>query len=130
MRIAFMSACDVKSEIYVMNADGTNKTRLTNNGEADGSPAWSPDGNSIAFTSSRDGNRELYLMRPDGQNQTRLTTDRAEDDGAHWSPDGKTLVVRAIRGKNYDIEVIKVPIGGGPAKRLTSSWSLDPHWSR
>ncbi len=47
--IAFHSNRDGNSEIYVMNADGTNPTRLTDNPAEDILPAWSPDGRKIAF---------------------------------------------------------------------------------
>jgi len=40
-------------EIYVMNADGTEQTRLTNDPALDSSPSWSPDGQKIAFLSNR-----------------------------------------------------------------------------
>jgi TolB protein len=63
-------------EIYVMNADGSNPTQLTDSpGAMDDNlePSWSPDGTQIIFWSSRDGNKEIYVMNADGSNQTRLT---------------------------------------------------------
>src|SRR5207302_2193555 len=56
-KIAFVSDRDGNFEIYVMDADGSNQTRLTNNPAHDGEPAWSPDGAKIVFVSQRDGNR-------------------------------------------------------------------------
>ncbi len=41
-KIAFNSDRDGNSEIYVMNADGSNPTRLTNNPDSDSNPSWSP----------------------------------------------------------------------------------------
>jgi Tol biopolymer transport system component len=79
-RIAFTS----HSQIYVVNADGTELTNLTND-PADDSPlalsAWSPDGTSIAFTRSIGPDPftridEVFMMRSDGSNQTRLTNRR------------------------------------------------------
>src|SRR5687768_12125097 len=55
-----------EGEIYVMNPDGTNQTRLTFNAFDDTDPAWSPDGQKIAFASDRDGNLEIYVMDKDG----------------------------------------------------------------
>ena len=73
-RVAFVSNRDGNSEIYVMNADGTGLTRLTNDPAVDAYPAWSPDGNRIAFTSSRDGHYNIYVMNADGTGVTQLTT--------------------------------------------------------
>jgi len=49
-RIAFASDRDGNSEIYVMNADGSNAVRLTYNDATDRYPGWSPDGSKIVFT--------------------------------------------------------------------------------
>ena len=43
-------------DIYVTNADGSGRQRLTTNPGPDSDPAWSPDGRKIAFVSGRDGN--------------------------------------------------------------------------
>jgi len=85
-QIAFDSDRDGNYEIYVMNADGTGQTRLTNNPALDGAPAWSPDGSKIAFVSDRDGNLEIYVMPAAGGAATRLTNNTAGDDLPDWQP--------------------------------------------
>ena len=70
-QIAFSSNREGNYEIYVMNADGGNQQRLTNNPHADWSPSWSPDGKRIAFSSDRDGASEIYVMDADGSNQLK-----------------------------------------------------------
>ena len=69
-RIAFSSFRDGNTEIYVVNADGSGQTNLTNHGADDRGPAWSPDGAKIAFWSDRAGNTEIYVMNADGSGQT------------------------------------------------------------
>jgi Tol biopolymer transport system component len=61
-KIVFTARRGGNHQIYVMNTDGTNPTRLTNNDAEDEYPSWSPDGTKIAFTSDRDGNYEIYVM--------------------------------------------------------------------
>jgi TolB protein len=84
--IAWPSAREGKSAIYVMDAAGKNVRRLTTlESEAD-EPTWSPDGQRIAFISTRDGFRELYVMDADGKNVRRLTTLHAQIHTPSWSP--------------------------------------------
>jgi Tol biopolymer transport system component len=85
-KIAFESNRDGDGEVYVMNADGTNQTRLTSSSGFDGQPAWSPAGNKIVFSSDRDGNHELYVMNPNGSGQTRQTNNAVDDDYPDWQP--------------------------------------------
>ena len=86
------------TEIWVMNADGSSKRRLTRNSLWDGSPTWSPDGRSILFVRGRlfvgrheQPSADLWVMRADGRGQRRLTrTPELELDPA-WAPRGDRL---------------------------------------
>jgi TolB protein len=72
-KIAFTSDRDGNREIYVMNADGTGLTRLTNDDVDDENPSWSPDGNQIAFNRRVLGHLQIFVMNADGSAPTRLT---------------------------------------------------------
>lgn len=65
-KIAFSSNRDGALEIYVVNVDGTGRTRLTDNTEAASHPAWSPDGAKIVFASGSQLQSHIILMNPDG----------------------------------------------------------------
>lgn len=83
-RIAFTSQRDGNAEIYIMNADGSNQTNLTNSSSNDGEPCFSPDGQKITFESTRDVNSEVYVMDADGANQTNLTNNLSWDCFPSW----------------------------------------------
>ena len=130
-RIAFGSDRDGRSEIYVMNADGSGVTRLTYNDAVDSSPAWSPDGRRIAFHSTLGGNWEIYVMNADGSGVTRLTHNDAFDGYPAWSPDGRRIAFDSQRDGNREIYVMDAD-GSGVARLthngdddLTPSWSPD-----
>jgi Tol biopolymer transport system component len=84
-KIAFDSKRDDNSDIYVMDADGSDVVRLTSDPGFDWNPCWSPDGRKIAFTSDRDGNNEIYVMDSDGTDQVNMTNNPVDDRDPAWS---------------------------------------------
>jgi TolB protein len=79
--VAFMSQREGDWEIYVINVDGSNLRRLTNNPADDGLPTWSPDGKAIAFMSNRDGGWSIMVMAPNGREQQKLFTMSGSPNG-------------------------------------------------
>jgi Tol biopolymer transport system component len=120
---------DEHSSIYMMDAQGGNLRRLTDNAMEDTLPVWSPDGRQIAFSSNRDGNWEIYVMNSDGSRQTRLTNDPADDVIPAWSPDGKQIAFVSARDGNADVYVMNAD--GREVRRLTDNPANDqnPVWS-
>lgn len=88
-KIAFASDRMGDFNIFTINTDGTDLTRITS--YKSGAPDWSPDGKQIAFQTEKDGNFEIYVMNADGTSAKRLTNNPANDMSPVWSPDGKQI---------------------------------------
>jgi TolB protein len=65
----------VYDEIYIMNSDGSNQQRLTDNEFCNRNPCFFPDGSKILFATGRDEGQYIYIMDIDGSNQQRLLND-------------------------------------------------------
>ena len=144
-RIAFVSdrSEHLNFEIYVMDADGGNQQRLTNNPGRDIFPSWSPDGKRIAFMSDRDGDvhpidgfptTEIYVMDADGDNPQNLTNNPHDDREPSWSPGGKRIVFASDRDRtrnDHNYEIYVMDADGGNQQRLTNNLfkDTDPSWS-
>jgi len=133
-KIVFVSDRDIhrgNSEIYIMDADGDNQTRLTHSGD-NYTPKWSPDKSKIAFVSYPDKyNPEIYVMDADGSNQTRLTHSGNNYSPA-WSPDGSKIAFISQHEDSYDdaYNIHVVDANGNNQKRLTESrYDYTPAWS-
>ena len=101
-RIAFTDQRAGSDDIWVMAADGSGQTRLTDNPLLDYFPTWSPDGSRIAYaaaspTGANFNNADIWVMNADGSAKSRLTTDSAADITPGWSPDGKRIAFVSYR---------------------------------
>jgi uncharacterized protein YjdB len=102
-RIAFVSQRDGNAEIYLMNADGTGTTRVTNDPLTDGRPAFTPDGHTIVFHSSRTAaKQQIWAVNMDGTGLAQLTRDSVNSSPS-VSPDGQIIAYVSTRNKDGDI---------------------------
>jgi len=108
------------SEIYVVNSDGSNATRLTNNDNSDWYAAPNPTNkDEIAITSNESGHDQIYLMDSDGNIVQQLTDQPNDVDDPSWSPDGKQITAVENDGNQYD--VIVIDRNGANLKNITNT---------
>jgi Tol biopolymer transport system component len=135
--IAFHSNRDGNNEIYVMNPDGSDLTRLTDDSRNDQRPDVSPNGKQIVFASNRitdtnlnpPGDFEIFVMNSDGCDVRQLTFNGADDSWPRWSPNGKWIAFQSLVNGNSEIYVIRPD--GTDLTRVTEYTGLDqfPEWS-
>lgn len=122
-QIAFVTNVNGKNnQIYIMNGNSRNITRLMTPFDDISSPAWSPDGQKIAFFVYPKW--EIYVINADGSNLVRLT------GGSHptWSPDGKQISFNSGQGSS---QIFVINVDGSNLKPLTDGQYIDfsPSWS-
>lgn len=129
--IAFFSTRDGSSELYLMDADGGNVRRLTNDLNTDmGSIAWSPDGKQIGYVSMLpSGDWDIFSIDAAGGEPHNLTQALGQDQEPRWSPDGKQIAFLSLRDGNFEIYLMNAD--GSNMYNLTQnpSGDLAPVWS-
>ncbi len=93
------------SDIYLMNADGSEQKQLTDSAggtKSFFSPSFSPDGRKIVFASARNNEAgrytsDIYTMNLDGSGEVHLTSDIHHDSQPRFSPDGSKIVYSSYR---------------------------------
>jgi Tol biopolymer transport system component len=130
------------SEIWVMRADGSRQTQITDNEVYDLDPAWSPSGRRIVL--ARDPVRpdpdppdqELWVIRADGSRERQLTDNETDDFEPAWPPDGRRIAFDrdtdpglGAGAENFDVFDIR-PDGSGE-RQLTDAEGFDggPNYS-
>jgi Tol biopolymer transport system component len=125
--LAFDSTRDGDTELYLMDADGSDQRRLTVDPGWDWGQSWSPDGSRIAFNSTRSGWAQIWVVSPDGGEPTRVTDSQYEDVTPIWAPDGSRIAFTRRGGESEDVWSV-TPDGGDPRDLSRSASSNDSVW--
>ena len=129
-RVTFVSNRDGNDEIYIMDYDSANQTRITFNKVKDYMPAWSPDQRSIAFTSYRRGSADLFIRNIYDGKET-LISGKGTNYSPAFSPDGKKLAFCSTMSEDGNAEIYVLDLETMKTKRLTYNSAIDtaPSWS-
>jgi dipeptidyl aminopeptidase/acylaminoacyl peptidase len=98
-----------RSNLWIVETDGSRVRELTTGDRGDSAPVWSPDGKRIAFLSDRDGTAQLFVMYVDTKEVAQLTHLEQAPTGFKWSPDSKQIAFTAFVADNDPILNIKLP---------------------
>jgi TolB protein len=110
-KVAFSSDETGDLDIYVMNADGTERINLTKRDAKDIDPAWSPTGEWIAFLSRTRGQTDIHRVRPDGSGLSTLTSFPAQEYSRPiWSPDGTKIAFTSNRDAEPPPQLGPIPV--------------------
>jgi TolB protein len=95
-------------ELYLMDADGGNLRRLTNDALPQNTifastPVWSPDGSQIAYLVAYNTNVEIEVINVETGYRRRLTNNYALDTRLVWLPDGQGMVFMSDRGGYWGV---------------------------
>ncbi len=137
--MAFVGQQNSVNYIYLMDVDasgaGANLARLTDDGEAENYPSWSPDGKRLVYQRDFNGSA-IYVINADGTGQQRLSPTPGFDVTPSWSPDGTRIVYARLHSAPLanqppitDIRIMNVDRTGDHAVLANTLFSVEPRWS-
>ncbi|MEZ5978800.1 MAG: hypothetical protein R3F34_11325 [Planctomycetota bacterium] len=130
-RIAFHSASSVAAtneyEIWTIDVDGSNLTRLTNNTNVDGHPAWSPDDTRIAYASRRNGTFHVVVMDTAGIELADLTSDGDDMNDPDWTEDGRIVFKTDLFSTIPQVRIAVMDDDGTNVVQLTTPLGVSDH---
>jgi len=87
-KIVFTSDRTGHAEVYLMNSDGSQQTKLTTSPKdtSFNGPDWSPDGTKLLYLHSLPNSGEIWIMNADGSGQTKLMDAYGFGDSPVWQP--------------------------------------------
>jgi TolB protein len=127
-QIAFLNQENSGKEIYLIDFDGYNLRRLTNDHTVNLNPAWSPDGKWLIYTSYAARNPDLIMIDTAGDRRQTLHRLPGLNTAAVWSPDMKKIALVLSRDQNSEVYTLDEK---RRLKRLTRHFNIDtsPTWS-
>ena len=82
-----------RSNLWIVDFDGSNHRPLTSGNSNYGSPRWSPDGTRLAYVSAQDGSAQIYVRWMDTGETAKITNLTESPGSLTWSPDGNWLAL-------------------------------------
>jgi len=128
-KIAFVSKKGPKSDIQIINYDGSELKSVTNHQSIIIAPRWSPDGKFLAFTSFKGGRPEIYIRNLINGTEKKVASFEGLNLCGSFSPDGKKLLLTLSKEGNEEIYILEIDTL--TLKRLTKNYFIDvsPSWS-
>ncbi len=118
-------------EIWTVNREGGEATRLTSGPGSKSNPSFSPDGTQIAFSGKYEGRTNVYVVAASGGYPKRVTFQSGPDIVSGWTNDGKNILFISQRDA-YDRSIARlytIPVTGGFATALPLPMAYEGSYS-
>lgn len=102
-----------RSNLWIVNTDGTDHRSITTGNRNDASPRWSPDGDRLIYLSSSDDSTQVYCRWMDDGQTAKLTNLTSSPSEIVWSPNGQAIAFSMLVEQKADsfVELPEKPEG-------------------
>ncbi len=116
------------SQLFIMDADGSNRQQAARDTGLAYDPVWSPDGRQLGYVSIREDAADLYLVDIESREIQPLTASEGDEGTMVWSPDGAQIAYSYDDGSGSNIWVME-STGVNPRQLTANNNSHNPRWS-